>query len=184
VKLTKELRKAIEKASGVRVRLAEQKVWRVTRAEARAGWFIVDEVIGKHEFITYALALNTDGSVKSVEVMDYRENYGSEIRRADWRRQFLGKRNGAKLELDEDIQNISGATLSCRTSPKASNASWLCMISCSKTNIRRCQPLLGTFVEIAASGSAQYASTPRSHAPLSQRAEFKRANRCDLVANG
>ena len=114
VNLTKEQRKAIEKASGVRGRLAEQKVWRVMKDGALAGWFIVDEVIGKHEFITYALALNADGSIKSVEVMDYRENYGSEIRRADWRRQFLGKRNGAKLELDEDIQNISGATLSCR----------------------------------------------------------------------
>jgi hypothetical protein len=31
------------------------------RFQSRAsGWFIVDEVVGKHEFITYAVGLNSD----------------------------------------------------------------------------------------------------------------------------
>lgn len=114
VKLTKEQMKAIEKDSGVRVRLDTQRVWKAAKDGKFTGWFIVDEVLGKHEFITWALALNTDGSVKSIEVMDYRETYGYEIRNADWRAQFLGKQHGAKLKLDDDIKNISGATLSCR----------------------------------------------------------------------
>ena len=46
--------------------------------------------------------------------MDYRENYGSEIRNEKWRAQFTGKRHGAKLKLEADIKNITGATLSCR----------------------------------------------------------------------
>jgi Na+-translocating ferredoxin:NAD+ oxidoreductase RnfG subunit len=71
-------------------------------------------VYGKHEFITYAVGLNADGSVRQIEVMDYRETYGYEIRNAAWRRQFVGKRHGDSLKLDQDIRNISGATLSCR----------------------------------------------------------------------
>src|SRR6266513_3389209 len=67
VKLTSTQRKAIEQASGVRVLRDEQQVWRVSGG----GWFIVDEVVGKHEFITYAVGLNADGSVKQIEVMDY-----------------------------------------------------------------------------------------------------------------
>jgi Na+-translocating ferredoxin:NAD+ oxidoreductase RnfG subunit len=114
VKLTREQMKVIEKASGVRVRLETQRVWKVVRDGKSAGWFIVDEVLGKHEFITWALALKPDGSVQSIEVMDYRETYGYEIRNADWRKQFLGRKNGAALRLDDDIKNISGATLSCR----------------------------------------------------------------------
>lgn len=110
VRLIPEQRKAIEKASGVKVRATELRVWRVEGG----GWFIVDEVVGKHEFITYALGLNADGSVKQVEVMDYRENYGGEVRQAAWRSQFVGKKHGAKLKLDDDIKNVSGATLSCR----------------------------------------------------------------------
>jgi Na+-transporting NADH:ubiquinone oxidoreductase subunit NqrC len=46
--------------------------------------------------------------------MDYRETYGYEIRNAAWRRQFVGKRHGDSLKLDQDIRNITGATLSCR----------------------------------------------------------------------
>jgi Na+-translocating ferredoxin:NAD+ oxidoreductase RnfG subunit len=106
--------KAIEKASGLRTRKAEQRVWKVAKAGQPAGWFIVDEVLGKHEFITYALALDPSGTIKSIEVMEYRENYGSEIRRADWRQQFVGKKASARLKLDDAIKNISGATLSCR----------------------------------------------------------------------
>ena len=71
-------------------------------------------MIGKHEFITYAVGLNADGSVKQIEVMDYRETYGGQVRDERWRAQFIGKKYGAKLKLDDDIQNISGATLSSR----------------------------------------------------------------------
>jgi len=110
VKLTAEQRKAIEKASGVRVRNPDQRIW---KAEG-GGWFILDEVIGKHEFITYAVGLTEDGAVKQIEVMDYRETYGGQVREEKWRAQFTGKKYGAKLKLDEDIQNISGATLSSR----------------------------------------------------------------------
>ena len=78
------------------------------------GWFIVDEVVGKHEFITYAVGLNANGSVKQIEVMDYRETYGGEIRNENWRAQFVGKTSQSPLKLDRDIKNISGATLSCR----------------------------------------------------------------------
>jgi len=110
VKLTKEQRKAIEKASVVRVRNPDLKAWKVEGG----GWFLLDEVIGKHEFITYAAGLTEDGAVKQIEVLDYRETYGGQVRDAKWRAQFTGKKHGAKLKLDDDIQNISGATLSSR----------------------------------------------------------------------
>jgi Na+-translocating ferredoxin:NAD+ oxidoreductase RnfG subunit len=110
VKLTSVQRKAIEQAGGVRVLHDEQRLWRVSGG----GWFIVDEVVGKHDFITYAVGLNTDGSVKQIEIMDYRETYGGQIRDQKWRAQFVGKTSKSTLKLDSDIKNISGATLSCR----------------------------------------------------------------------
>jgi Na+-transporting NADH:ubiquinone oxidoreductase subunit C len=110
VKLSGAQKKAIENASRVRVLKDEQPVWRVSGG----GWFIVDEVVGKHEFITYAVGLNADGSVKRIEVMEYRETYGGEIRNENWRAQFVGKTSDSALKLDADIKNISGATLSCR----------------------------------------------------------------------
>ena len=108
--LTDDQVRAIERASDVNVRERAIKAWRVSTG----GWFISDEVVGKHDFIPFALALNPDGSVKSVEILEYRETYGGEVRNLEWRQQFVGKRNGANLKLNVDIQNISGATLSSR----------------------------------------------------------------------
>jgi len=112
--LTKEQIKSIEQASGVRTRVPEQRVWRAEREDKLLGYFIVDEVIGKHELITYAVALSFDGKVRQVEVLEYRESHGYEIRNPRWRAQFVGKTLAEPLALDQDIKNISGATLSCR----------------------------------------------------------------------
>jgi hypothetical protein len=90
------------------------EAWEALSGGGRAGWFFVDRVIGKHEFITYALALGADGTVRGIEILDYRETYGGEIRNAEWRRQFVGRKPGDELALGADIRNISGATLSCR----------------------------------------------------------------------
>jgi Na+-translocating ferredoxin:NAD+ oxidoreductase RnfG subunit len=78
------------------------------------GWLIVDQVIGKSELITYALALDSAGAVLSVEVLDYRESHGGEIRLPAWRKQFVGKTPADAAALNGEIRNISGATLSCR----------------------------------------------------------------------
>lgn len=110
LKLAGEQKKAIEAACGVRQRGDEVKAWRVSGG----GWFIVDEVVGKHEFITFAVGISASGEVKGVEIMEYRETYGGEVRDPKWRAQFTGKTKAAPLKLDQDIKNISGATLSSR----------------------------------------------------------------------
>jgi Na+-translocating ferredoxin:NAD+ oxidoreductase RnfG subunit len=94
--------------AGVKVSSRQIQAWRATSG----GWFLLDKVIGKHELISYAIGINVDGSVKQVEVLDYRESYGYEVRSPAWRGQFVGKKNAPSLT--EEIRNISGATLSCR----------------------------------------------------------------------
>ena len=114
VRLTDAQKSVVEKAAKVRMRFPEQPVWQVMADGKPAGWFVLDEVYGKHEFITYAVALDASGAVRGVEILDYCETHGGEIRNPKWRAQFNGARHGAALKLDEDIQNISGATLSCK----------------------------------------------------------------------
>ncbi len=114
IKFSDEALAAIQKASGVKVERRTQPLWEVKQGERLAGYFIVDEVYGKHEFITYAVALEADGRVRQIEVLVYRESYGYEIRNSRWRAQFIGKKSGDPVALDEDIKNISGATMSTR----------------------------------------------------------------------
>jgi Na+-translocating ferredoxin:NAD+ oxidoreductase RnfG subunit len=114
VELDDVQRKAIQKASGVRQRTKTQPVWRAEKQGAHLGWFIVDEVIGKHEFITYAVGLSNDGKVLGIEILAYRETHGYQVREAKWRQVFVGKTLADSFKLDQDVPNISGATLSCR----------------------------------------------------------------------
>ena len=108
VTLTSDQKKAIASASGVRVRNDTVQAWRA----GSGGWLIIDNVIGKHEFIDFAVAIKADGSVKGVEIMTYRESYGGEVKNPKWRAQFSGKSTAAPVKIDADIKNISGATLS------------------------------------------------------------------------
>lgn len=110
IKLTDEQRQVLKQKSGVNEPFKSDRVWRLPDG----GFFIVDQVVGKHEMITYAVGLNADGSVRQVEIMEYNESYGYEIRDESWRRQFVGKTAASPLKLNNDIRNISGATLSCK----------------------------------------------------------------------
>ncbi len=103
-------RLTVERTSGLAVPHLDFALWRV----GSGGYFFVDAVLGKHELITYALGVNPDGTIKDVEILDYRESYGGEIRNASWRQQFVHKSVADPLKLDQDIRNISGATLSSR----------------------------------------------------------------------
>jgi Na+-translocating ferredoxin:NAD+ oxidoreductase RnfG subunit len=114
VTLTAEQIERIERQSGVNVRVPQQQVWQARAAGKLLGWFIIDQVIGKHELITYAVGINPDGSLRQFQVVEYREAYGYQVRELKWRDQFVGKTASDPLELGTDIVNISGATLSCR----------------------------------------------------------------------
>jgi len=99
----------VERETGTRYFAGALRAWRATD-----GYFFVDAVIGKHDLISYALALGADGKVRQVEILEYREAYGGEIRNAAWRRQFVGRAPGDPVQIGRDIRNISGATLSCQ----------------------------------------------------------------------
>jgi hypothetical protein len=88
---------------------------RAFKAEAGdkvVGLFVLDHVIGKHLYIDYAVALDPGGHVRRVDILQYRESYGGEVRERSWLDQFVGKSRASPLKVGSDIRNISGATLS------------------------------------------------------------------------
>jgi Na+-translocating ferredoxin:NAD+ oxidoreductase RnfG subunit len=105
---------AIERRSGQKVRARGQQVWRALAEDRLVGYFVIDYVIGKHLVIDYAVALDPSGRARRVEILEYRESYGGEITNPGWLAQFIGKTSQDPVALDQDIRNISGATLSSR----------------------------------------------------------------------
>jgi Na+-translocating ferredoxin:NAD+ oxidoreductase RnfG subunit len=88
------------------------RAWKAEAGGKVIGLFVFDRVIGKHLFIDYAVALDPGGRVMRVDILQYRESYGGEVRGAGWLAQFIGKTQKSPLEFNKDIRNISGATLS------------------------------------------------------------------------
>jgi hypothetical protein len=87
-------------------------IWSATREGVLLGHVFVDEVIGRQNLITYAVGIGTDGALRSLEILAYRESHGGEIRNAAWRAQFTHRDALEQLRFRTDIKNISGATLS------------------------------------------------------------------------
>jgi hypothetical protein len=88
------------------------RIWRAEAGSRVIGFFIFDRVIGKHLYIDYSVALDPSGRIRQVDILQYRESYGGEIRSPSWLAQFVGKTSGSALQVGNDIRNISGATLS------------------------------------------------------------------------
>lgn len=89
------------------------RAFRALRDAQVLGYVFIDEVIGKEDFITYAASIDAAGKLGSLEILSYRESHGGEIRNPAWRAQFAGRGGLGELEVQTDIKNIAGATLSC-----------------------------------------------------------------------
>ena len=104
ITLDQEQFNAIINDSQVNVYSRKIKAWRISNG----GWFIIDQVRGKDDWISYAIGIDAKGVVKRLEILECLDNWDG-ITIPAWRAQFYGKRRGARFD---DIQIISGATLS------------------------------------------------------------------------
>lgn len=108
--ITDDLQDKLRAASSIRYPFQGERIWKTNDG----GWLVIDEVIGKHEMVTYAVALSSTGSILGIEILEYVESYGYEVAEPQWRKQFVGKTVHDPIKLNQDIQNIGGATLSCK----------------------------------------------------------------------
>ena len=77
------------------------------------------EVMGKVDTFIFLIIFNPDGIIEKVSVLLYRENYGGEIASKRFLKQFEGKSNGHEMEYNQDIDGISGATISVQAITRA-----------------------------------------------------------------
>ena len=113
LQLTSAQRQELAARAGPQPPRGRLAVWRALGPAGALGFFFTDEVVGRQDFIDYALGINADGTLRTPEIMSYRESHGGEIRNAAWRGQFARRHDGATLRPALDIRNIAGATLSC-----------------------------------------------------------------------
>lgn len=95
-----------------------KKAWTIYAAKTDKridGYAIVDNVLGREKPITYVVSISPDGVVLEVEIIEYRESHGGEVKNQAFRRQFAGKTSKDALRIDQDIRHVSGATISSKS---------------------------------------------------------------------
>lgn len=98
---------------------AEYVIYVAKRGQEVVGYAVFDEERGEHEPIDFATFFDAQGNIVRSEIVAYREAYGSEIRRETFRNQFLGRSAKSGFKVGQDIDAISGATLSSESMSRA-----------------------------------------------------------------
>ena len=83
-----------------------------------SGYALIDNEVGKHLPITYIVGISPAGKVTRVEMMVFREIRGWEARERSYLLQFEGKTTKDEMTVGKSINNVSGATLSCKAMAK------------------------------------------------------------------
>ena len=110
--LNKELKKQMSDIldhnyKGLRIRYWQQ--------DKKSAWIL--EEIGKEKLITTGIVIN-NGKIERVKILAFRESRGWEVRHDFFTDQFKHARLKDNHQLDKNIDNISGATLSVRAIKK------------------------------------------------------------------
>ena len=114
-RLSLDQKREIEKSLGTPLAKKETWTFYVGRSGKRVdGYALIDQEIGKTEQITFLTAIAPDGKVQQVEILVYREPIGSEVKERRFLKQYEGKGPEAPMRLEQDIANVTGATMSSR----------------------------------------------------------------------
>ncbi|WP_373048178.1 FMN-binding protein [Vulgatibacter sp.] len=107
--------RVLEKRLGYTPARREYVVFVALTGERIDGYALIDDERGQHEPITFAVKFSPTGVVERHEVMVYREGYGDEITDSRFRAQFAGKTGKDVVRAGQDIDVVTGATISSRS---------------------------------------------------------------------
>lgn len=99
--------------------LGGENLFKVIQAEELIGYIYVGEAPSMKNVFDYVVLFDLDLTVKKSKILIYREDHGRQVGSQRWLKQFIGKKSGDTLEYQQDIDGISGATISAKSMTKA-----------------------------------------------------------------
>lgn len=104
-------------------RIGIEKVYALSKNEEALGYLVYLFVPSKLDYFDIGLIYDEEARIKSMKVLAYREDHGGEVGSKRWLKQFIGLGEKDPISLNEDIQGISGATISCESATKGTRES-------------------------------------------------------------
>ena len=112
---TKTQRAELADRLGIRLPSRFFKYYRCKKDGKLIGRAIVDEAPGKYHPFAYLLAVDPAHKVHSIEILNYHEKFGFEVKQDSFKDQFKGHSPSNSKHLERDIRIIAGATISCQS---------------------------------------------------------------------
>lgn len=79
------------------------------------GFIFIDKARSRYDEFTFMVFLSYDLEIKLVRVLDYNETHGVEISNKGWLSQFVGFNPESRIQYLDNVDAISGATISSRS---------------------------------------------------------------------
>ena len=89
--------------------------YRLKKGENILGYLAISSAPSRHNHFELLVRYDTALRIKQTQILTYREDYGGEIMSERWLKQFMDKTFKDPIEVSQDIQGISGATISVRS---------------------------------------------------------------------
>lgn len=67
---------------------------------------------GDHEYFDYYIIFDSSKTVQLIQIYNYQATHGQEVTSKGWLKQFIGHDGSEPLQVDKNIDAISGATIS------------------------------------------------------------------------
>ncbi|PWE01174.1 FMN-binding protein [Marinilabilia rubra] len=76
-----------------------------------SGYAIIAQGKGRRNYFDF-MVIYTDGVIRHLEILQYRSSHGYQITSKSWLKDFIGVKSGEEIRIGNDVDAISGATLS------------------------------------------------------------------------
>ena len=110
-----EIRIATTVNEELKIKDLTYSLYKLHSEDKLVAYMMISKAFGRYDFFDYMVIYNPDFTIKSTKVLIYREDWGGEITSTRWLKQFIGMSSKDQIKMDYDIQGISGATISCRS---------------------------------------------------------------------
>ena len=98
---------------------SRNNLFEIYNDDSLLGYLYLGEAPSMKRKFDYIVLFNTDFTIKKSKILIYREEHGRQIGSQRWLKQFIGLSMGDNLAYGENIDAISGATISASNMTKA-----------------------------------------------------------------
>lgn len=93
----------------------KDQLFKLSLNNAPKGYILVKEAMGRYHSFKFMVFVNPELEIEKVYVLQYDEDYGSEITSKKWLLQFKGFNPQSEFKYKQNIDAISGATISSKS---------------------------------------------------------------------